>query len=210
MERAAEAFGAYLAAQLRLDQDRQEIVAYGALTFMQNGASLLLMIALGWLVGALPETLVALLAAASMRHASGGTHLSTPMRCVVVTGSLFALCGYAGGVLGGFLAGPPAVVRAVVELLPLAGGMGAVYRYAPVEAENRRLSRAHRAKLRRLSLRLALVLAAAVILGVAVGAWWVMPALAGFLTECFTLTPTGHRMAGSLDRFCDAVSGREV
>lgn len=199
MERAAEAFGSYLATQLKLDQDHREIVAYGALTFLQNGASLALMIGLGALAGALPETLVAMAAAASLRHASGGAHLSTPMRCVVVTGSLFALCGYAGGAAGAIVAAQPMWVRVAVALAALAAGLVPVVRYAPVEAETRPLSSGHRAKLRRLSLRLAAALAAVVAVGAMLNAWWVMPALAGFLTQCSTLTPTGHKVAKSLD-----------
>jgi accessory gene regulator B len=199
LERAADAIGRFLADQLEMDQDRREIVSYGALTFLQNGSSLALLLVLSALAGSLPQALVALGAAGLMRHAGGGVHLRTPLRCVAATSLAFTLAGLGGRLLGSAIAPVPVWARLLAVLTLAAAGLAPVLRYAPVAAENRPLSAGHRAQLRRLSLRLGGAVVALLALGALLGAWWMVPGLLGFLVQSFTLTPAGHKAADALD-----------
>jgi accessory gene regulator B len=200
MERVAELIGRFLAAQLNMDDDRREIVSYGALTFLQNGASLVLMLLLSSLGGVLPYTLAAMITAGLMRHASGGAHLRTPLRCVMATSLAFVACGFGGKALAVLLAIQPVGVRLAVVLAFAGAGLVPVFRYAPVEAETRPLGTVHRVQLRRLSLRLGGLMATGLALGALLGVRWTAPVLIGFLVQSFTLTPAGHKAAYLLDR----------
>jgi len=206
LERAANALGAYLAAQLGLDEEKQEVVAFGALALLQNGASALLLLVLALSTGILPEALAALLTAGILRHATGGTHLQTPLRCVATT----ALGFWAGGFVGHLAAQSPLcqATAPTVAACAVAGGLWVIYRWAPVEAETRPLSSQHKAYLRRLSLRLGWLVSIVLVGGAFFRAWWWAPGLMGVAIQCISLTPPGHWLTRTIDCVCSRLQGR--
>ncbi len=207
MERLAEWVGARLAAQLDLDNNRREVVTYGALALLHNGTSLLMTLVLAAFGGVLPETAVALLSAAVLRHATGGAHLSSSFRCAVATALVFAALGMLGRELTAVLLLWPLWVRVGLVLLAAVLGFTVIYRYAPVAAETRPLRPAHRDRLRRLSLRMAPLYIALFLLGAWVGQWWVGPGLLGYLNQVLTLTPGGRSLVSRLDQFLSREGG---
>lgn len=189
-----------------LSEEKQEVVAFGALALLQNGASLLLLLLLALLTGVLPEAVLALLTAGVLRHATGGTHLQTPLRCVATTALFFWGAGYAGQVLAATLVTRTASLILAAPILT--AGLWTIYRWAPVEAENRPLSPNHKASLRRLSLRLGWIVSAILLVGAFLTSWWWAPCLLGFLIQCTSLTPPGHKFTSTIDSICNRLQGR--
>ncbi len=208
MQKLAFALASYLAVQLGLDEDRREVLSFGALAFIQNGSSALLTLLLALAVGIVPETVIAVATAAVLRHASGGAHLRTPLRCVLATAVVFLLCGFLGDLTSSLFNSWPGVLRVVLVVIVASLGLLGVLRYAPVQAETRPLRPAHRVRLRRQSIRLVIVLTVALTLGAAAAAWWTPPALAGFVLQMFTLTPAGQALAHSFDDWLTRLSRR--
>lgn len=200
MDRVATAVGNFLARQLGLDEDRREVITYGALSLLHNGFSVLLMLLLAVVTGLVPETFIALTIGAITRHASGGAHLNSSFSCAVVSGVVMLFNGFMGRTLNGFLFSLPAYAAGATALLGMSAGMVILFRLAPVPAETRPLSPGHTAKLHRLSLQIGTILSVLVLTGVWLRSWWVGPTLMGFLMQCLTLTSPGHRVAHAIDK----------
>lgn len=182
------------------------MVAFGALALLQNGASAVLLLLLALSTGLLPEAATALLTAGLLRHATGGTHLQTPLRCVFTTAFGF----WTGGYVGYLVVRSPMNQTAAlaVAICVVAIGLWIIYRWAPVEAETRPLSSHHKAYLRRLSLRLGWLVSILLVGGAVFRTWWWAPGLMGFSIQCFSLTPPGHRLTRSIDCICSRLQGR--
>lgn len=202
MERLAEALGGWAADGLSLDEDRREVLVYGAMTLLQNGATILAVLALARAVGVLPQAAVAALTASVLRHFSGGEHLSRPMRCVIFTAVEFAVCGAIARAI--LLPGWGARLAAALPLLLL--GLTAIVRRAPVEAHTRPLSDSFKSRLRVRSRLVGAAMCAAIAAAAYTGAWWAWAALAGFLVQTFSLTSVGQRLVHLIDRGCDQLS----
>lgn len=199
MERMAAALGSLLASQLGLDEERQEVLTYGALVLIQNGVTALAILVVAALTGLLPQALAVMVAVATTRDASGGAHVQAALRCTVASTVALVLYAYLGKLGAGLLAAWPAALR-VAAVAPVAlVAVALIVRYAPVEAETRPLSPTHRARLRRLSLQVAALFLVLAVLGAFIGAWWTAPGVLGFLMQTLTLTPAGHRFAAMVD-----------
>lgn len=182
------------------------MVAFGALALLQNGASVVLLLLLALSTGLLPEAAAALLTAGVLRHATGGTHLQTPLRCVLTTALGFWAGGFVGYLLVQALADQAAAVT--LAICTVAWGLWVIHRWAPVEAETRPLSSKHKAYLRRLSLRLGWLVSIVLVGGAFFRTWWWAPGLIGFSIQCISLTPPGHRLTRIIDCLCSRLQGR--
>lgn len=209
MERLSSRFGAYLAAQLGLDEERQAVISFGALALLQNGSSALLTLVLARIFGILPETLAAIAVTGLMRHYSGGVHLGTPLRCTVLTTVIFVGSGTMGAVAFNLLTsgGGPLLILAVTLSLLLAG-CWPYFRYAPVAAASLPLRAERRAHLRAGTIRCLVLAAFFIPSGLAAGYSWAAGALFGFLLQGVTLTPVGHRITTAIDSALDRTFGR--
>lgn len=73
-----------LSASLELDNEKREIIAYGAFAFIHVVISLLLVSLIGWVLGILLESLIVSFSASILRQYSGGVHASKPSICLFV------------------------------------------------------------------------------------------------------------------------------
>ncbi|HYF91133.1 MAG TPA: accessory gene regulator B family protein [Symbiobacteriaceae bacterium] len=207
-ERLAEALGGWVADGLNLDEDRREVLVYGAMTLLQNGATILAVLILARLLGVLPEAAAAAATAFVLRHFSGGEHLSRPLRCVVFTALEFAICGAAAQTLarsGGVL--DPSL-RLAVAALPVLSGLVVVFRCAPVEAHTRPLSDDFKSLLRVRSRLIGTVICVVVAIGAYAGAWWAWAAACGYAVQVFSLTSVGLKFVRLIDRGCNLLPFR--
>lgn len=204
MEGLADQIGRRLGEQVGADQDRQEVLAYGALMVLQNGATLLMLLLLSFLTGSVREALVAAAASSFLRVVAGGAHLSTPWRCASFTALIFWVAGWLTSQASPFMLGFGLWIAIPVTLVNLQ----VLYRMAPVEAESRPLEPEHKARLRRSSLIRGGLLASAALAGLAVGTWLGIAVLLGFCTASFTLAPAGRQFTSSFDSLCSRVLGR--
>lgn len=86
-----------LAEEVGLDSSQEQVVQY-SLTILTTTVFGYLAIAIGgWLTGAMLPALVAACSASLLRIFSGGAHASTPLRCVLSGGVIFACIGWLAG-----------------------------------------------------------------------------------------------------------------
>ncbi|MCG8400661.1 MAG: accessory gene regulator B family protein, partial [Firmicutes bacterium] len=69
---------------LKMDKEREEIIAYGAFGLIQTLWSLVLTVVFGLIFNVLAEVLIVSLTAVVLRKFSGGAHATSPNRCAVL------------------------------------------------------------------------------------------------------------------------------
>ena len=89
IERLSKQIASKTAEALNLDQDREEVIAYGALNFFHTLFTTILLVAFGLLTGSLIEVLLIALTSASIRKYSGGIHADSLNHCAIVSVILF-------------------------------------------------------------------------------------------------------------------------
>lgn len=134
---------------LDLDRDRQEIIEYGALNFFHSLLSLMLIILFGVFTGTLLEIVVISFTAALLRQYSGGAHATSPYRCAIVSVTLFG--GLSLLAKYGLVWDTP-WATAALQVVTLILTLYLIYRYAPADSPNKRISNPEiRLKLKRSS-----------------------------------------------------------
>ncbi|OPJ61956.1 accessory gene regulator ArgB-like protein [Clostridium oryzae] len=83
-ERIAISFGKKTKDYLNINDDREEIIVYGAISLLQTIFSILCVVAMGAMLGVLYETLLFSIAGALLRKYSGGVHASSSSRCIII------------------------------------------------------------------------------------------------------------------------------
>lgn len=80
-----------IAGVLKLGEDQQEIIAYGAFNLLQTLWALLWVAIFGLAFGVVMEAMIVTFTIALLRKYSGGAHFSSPNRCAVIGGIVSAL-----------------------------------------------------------------------------------------------------------------------
>lgn len=84
IEKLSKGIASKISKNLSIDEDHEEVIAYGAFALMQTGVSILAVIIFGVIFNVLTEALVISIAAATLRKFSGGVHATEPMSCVLI------------------------------------------------------------------------------------------------------------------------------
>ncbi len=214
MDAFGPAVSRYLARQLNLSPEEEEVVLYGLEVTANAVAGMLLLLAFGALLHAFWPTAVAALAALSLRTWSGGAHATTSRNCTLITAFTF------GGL--GWLVSRTAPVLTdggvfVLVAAGLAAALAAIVRWAPAGVPEKPMTDpAHRRALRRNSLTTLSVWAAA--LGALAVGFTPLPAdtarpliLAGTLGlawQSLSITPVGYRFVAAWDGLLNRFPGR--
>lgn len=121
----------YLARELNLPQEQRTIMAYGLEGMVLSVLGLIMIMAVGYLLGAPRETFFAALSGGLLRKVSGGAHFSTPLKCLVTGAISYPLLGWLSHRLFHSYEISNTIVIIVCSLLSLL----AVYLFAPVDSE---------------------------------------------------------------------------
>jgi len=73
----------YLARELKLDSEREQVIAYSLDSLILYVVGYAGVIAVGWLLGIAKAIIVTIIAGDVLRKLSGGAHFSTPYRCLL-------------------------------------------------------------------------------------------------------------------------------
>lgn len=151
IEKITNHIAAKIARHLKLDQDHEQVLAYGAFNILQISYSILLVILFGAICDVLIEALIISFTIAILRKYSGGVHAASPNQCAVI-GTLVAvgfgwvikeLTPYLNSMLINIFCGS-------VFLF----GFFIMYRYAPVDTPNKPIKKEDKRKrLKRNSIR---------------------------------------------------------
>jgi accessory gene regulator B len=137
LESLAVSIGKKSKKALNLDDDKEEIVVYGAILFLNICISVFCVIILGFLFGVLYEALLFALIVSFLRKYSGGVHASSPGRCAIL-GALFSVG--AGIIIDKTLFSINCNLVISISILLLIISFFIVYKNAPVDSLNKRIT----------------------------------------------------------------------
>ena len=184
--------------KLNFDQERREVIIYGAFVFMHNLAIVLIVLLVAFIAGIFKETVIIILAFGLLRRFGGGIHVSS-LYFVWFLRSLFSLCWVYCFV---FLAisSMSLCLAGLFFLLISSAALICVLFYAPREHPNHPFSTRMRVRLRALSLVISLIYRV-LLLGVLWGAfegsygcWY------GAIFQALNLLPAGGWFMDKLDK----------
>lgn len=78
---------------LNFDEDKEQIIVYGAINLLQMIFAILWVIIVGLFLGVLYEALIFSVTISILRKYSGGVHASSPSRCIIIGTILAAIAG---------------------------------------------------------------------------------------------------------------------
>lgn len=84
IEKVSKVISSKIASNLKMDKDHEEIIAYGALNFIQILWCTLLVVIFSGIFGVLGEALIITFTISLLRKYSGGAHASTPNGCAII------------------------------------------------------------------------------------------------------------------------------
>ena len=204
LEKAANNLAEKISAELNYDEDKKEVIAYGAYAILQISASILFVIVFGWLFGVLAQALVVSLFGAALRRYTGGAHASSPSICIAVGTVVcigFALLSELTIFTNFWL------VCTLVIVIHLSA-FWLIHRLAPVASINKPISDKKRPKMKRggmmtnavyLIINVGIIAAAAMFNKPELLTYSVCIAL-GVLWQVFSITHLGEIWLGALDR----------
>ncbi|MBP1745136.1 MAG: accessory regulator AgrB [Firmicutes bacterium] len=208
MERYSKAIAAKLALELDYDDDKREVMAYGAFALIQMLISIGLVIICGLIFDVVAEALIISFTASILRKYSGGVHASSPNTCTFL--GVVVCVGF--GVLIKLVLAPVIDVR----IFMMAGIPGFVWSFcmisklAPVDTPNKPIkTEEKRKRMRKGSFAVTGVYLLIIIISLLIHvsfssdaffAYSMCVAL-GVFWQVFTLTGSGHRVIEKLDLF---------
>lgn len=164
------------------------VIEYGLKVGLINLAGVAGVVTVGLVLGILPFVLTAYLASGSLRMTSGGSHTTTPVRCIAFTSLLFGTMGTIG-YFGGFLVtGVPLQIAVSSVLL---GVLLAILWFAPRDVPNKPIKKEQGEKLRRWAIAIWSVWVGLIGWGLLAGfsAGLVLSAVLGLGTQGLSLVP---------------------
>lgn len=85
MERIANNIADYIASELNYDNDKRDVIAYGAFALLQTLLSIALVVIFGLAFHLVTEVLILSFSASILRKYSGGAHASSPGICTLMS-----------------------------------------------------------------------------------------------------------------------------
>lgn len=205
IERLSKSIASEISKHLLIDEEHEEVIAYGAYALLQTGISIFAVIIFGVIFNVLTEALVISVTAATLRKFSGGVHATEPMSCVligmVIFGGLAILVNQIIVKLDFLLIILYIIIASIIAL-------HIIYKYSPVGSANKPLkNEATRDCLRKQSLKCMLVFMILIILLtvlflVSDNLYFLTLALnivTGVLWQSITLVFLGHYIINLLD-----------
>lgn len=198
----ANILGNFIASKLNFDQERREVITYGAFVLLHNLVIVLAVLLVAFIAGIFKETVIIILAFGLLRRFGGGIHVSSPIFCMVSSIIIFPLLGILAAVFSGYLLNVALFGRFIIIFLISSAALICVLFYAPREHSNHPLSTRMRARLRALSLITSLICTGLLLLGVLWGGFLKEAAAVGMalIFQAFNLLPAGGGFMEKLDR----------
>jgi len=205
LQKISNKFAEKVSTELKYDNDKQEVIAYGTFALLQMILSIALVVVFGLVFKVLVEALIVSFAGSILRKYSGGVHSSSPMICVVV-GTVVCV---AFGVLTKieFLTQFYVVLGLTVAVFILAYVI--IYKLAPIASKSKPISDKKKVRMKRGSI---VVLSVYLLTGGGLFTLYLLTKNENFLNyvfclslgtlwQVFTLTKFGEVVLGGLDKF---------
>jgi accessory gene regulator B len=92
IEKLSENIAVRISQELKFDNNKKEVIAYGAFALIQTIISIIVVFVGGLILGVTYEAILISFIASFLRKYSGGAHASSPLRCVII-GTFVCLSG---------------------------------------------------------------------------------------------------------------------
>lgn len=199
--------------ELKLEQEKYEVIEYGLFAFINMASSILLVALFGAIFGVFLESLIISFTMAILRKASGGAHASTELNCAII---------------GVIISVIPAIILTninmdiknimLISFFIFFISAYLIYKLAPVDSPNKpiksekKIKRLKRGSLITLGIYMMLVIIN-VLLSIKVNATifkiYSLCISFGVLWQSFTLTKSGHIVLNLIDSFFTKVLGNK-
>ena len=206
MEKLCNKVANKIAIQLDFDNDKKEVLTYGAFALLQMLISIALVLIFGMIFNVAVEALIISFIVSILRKYSGGVHASSPSACMVV-GTI--ICVGQAILIKGFL-----VPQISTKVLLIFGTLTFIWSYyivfklAPVDSPNKPIKREE--KIRRMkkgSITILSVYAIIILIDIIIFHYfggnkliiYAVCIYAGVLWQTFTLTKTGFHTITNID-----------
>jgi len=197
--------GVRLASALEMSSDAAERAAFALENLFLFALTFGAIVLSAALCGLFWPALVASATGAIMRKVSGGAHLNSPWRCILVSTVLALLLGLTGRMGGAVLTLP--VIKTVAGFMFI-GGFILLLVCAPAEAPAKPIPPRQRAVLKGVSL-VFLVVWAVGLFTIHQGRELLGAAMAGMAWQLWTITPAGYSLYHFIDRLWTKGGERE-
>lgn len=208
MERIANNIANKIALELSLDNDKKEVIAYGAFSLLQMTISIILVIIFGRIFNDIIGALIISFTASTLRKYSGGIHASSPGICTFL--GILVSVGQASLIY--LLIGSWDSLNLVIILGVLIFLLSyyLIYKLAPVDNVKKPIKKEEKRKRMKkgsiLILNVYLIIVTFLIMLYAINSdrkllIYSTCLYGGLLWQVFTLTDLGHLIIGKLDTF---------
>lgn len=207
MEKIINSFSEYIAIELKLDEDKKKVIAYGTFVLMQTIISILLLILFGIIFKCTMEALIISFTVSILRKYSGGVHASSSGRCALL-GTMICI---GGALLIIHLLYPVIDIRLLIitELIAFIYSYFTTVKLVPVDNPKKPIkSIKKKEKMKKISLTIVTIYL--IIISLCIFLWvytgkniFVIYSLCielGLLWQVFTLTSMGHLLVFKLDK----------
>jgi accessory gene regulator B len=193
-------FSKHLQSQLNLNDDRTEVISFGLYTFFNTVAGFAAIIIVGYLLGALEQSLTAAVTSAIFRSVSGGAHSVRLRNCTI----LGAIVSPGIGVICKWVSPrfPDLALLSIVVVVWLLS-LISVSKFAPADTPKRPITRPdERIKFRRLSFAFLLIwiLAISMAAVMKLSHGLILASTLGLLWQAHSITPGGYRLVKRFDQ----------
>lgn len=208
MEKLSKSIATKLAADLDYDNDKKEVLAYGAFALIQMLVSVVLVMVFGYLFNVVIEALIISFTASILRKYSGGVHASSPNTCTFL--GIVVCVGF--GLIIKLLLAPLLITKVLIPMV-IVVFMWSYYmlnKLAPVDTPNKPIKREEKRKrMKKGSLILlgayflVILINLIIYLTFSLNVFLVYSIciIFGILWQVFTLTKSGHKVIKKLDQF---------
>jgi accessory gene regulator B len=208
MEKYSKAIASKLALELGYDDDKREVMAYGAFALIQMFISIGLVVIFGLMFDVVIEALIISFTASILRKYSGGVHASSPNTCTIL--GVVVCVGF------GMLIKLVLVPITDLKIFLVLGALGFIWSFykinklAPVDTPNKPIkSEERRKRMKKESFKVIGIYLLITLINIYVYVFFIsdiffgysMCIALGLLWQVFTLTITGHRVIERLDLF---------
>jgi accessory gene regulator B len=194
------------------DQDKEEVLAYGAFVLIQTILSIMMVSIFGVIFKVLLEALVISLVASFLRKSSGGAHASTPMNCalisVIIFGGLALIVKY-------YIMNMAFLYLVIGVIIAFIFTCYIMYKYSPVETENKPLRNENtRKRLKKLSIKNVIILFAinSILIFIYLQTQQItlitiaICIVVGVVWQSLSMLSLGHKIINGLDRILRNIS----
>lgn len=155
-EKLSEMIAVKISTQLSLDNDKEEVLAYGAFALVQTIISIIMLAIFGIIFNVLSETLIISFTSSFLRKSSGGAHASSSLNCALISVIIF---GGLALLVKHYAINLVLIYLLVVVFLAFLFDLYIMYKFSPVGTSTKPLKNEHtRKRLKRLSVKIVLSL----------------------------------------------------